>query len=194
MSVLKSFLMQKQNIMYATIKGTLTENDGVFSGFSASNYLELQQQLDTTKPFELVAKINVNSIGSAQTVIGTSTSTYIQLGVRGTGVAMMLLGTGGSSFNIGTLYSSTVLSTDTDYWIKGKFTGTKYELYLSTDGINWNLESSIESSTLISNSPITLQMGNGHTSNWYLRGSIDLSNSYIKLGATKYKIVAVPEE
>lgn len=185
-------MRKKEQIMYATIKGTLTESPyGVFSGFSASNFLELQQQLDTTKPFELVAKINVKSIGSAQTIIGTSTSTYIQLGVRGTGVAMMLLGTGGSSFNIGILYTSTVLSTNTDYWIKGKFTGTKYELYLSTDGINWNLENSIESSTLISNSPITLQMGNGHISNWYLHGSIDLNNSYIKLGSTKYNLQAV---
>ncbi len=192
MSLLKSFMMEKPKIMYATIKGSLTESPyGVFSGFSSSNYLKLQQQLDATKPFELVAKINISSIGSPYTVFGTSTSTYIQLGVRGTGVAMMLLGTGGSSFSIGTLYSSTVLSTDTNYWIKGKFTGTKYELYLSTDGTTWILEDSIESSTLISNSPITIQIGNGHTANWYLRGSIDLNRSYIKIDDTKYKLQAV---
>lgn len=177
--------------MYAIIQGTPTVQDGRVSGFSSSNYLKLQQQLDATKPFELVAKINISSIGSSQTVFGTSTSTYIQLGVRGTGVAMLLLGQGGASFNVGTLYGTTVLSTNTDYWIKGKFTGTKYELYLSTDGINWNLEKSIESSTLISNSPITLQMGNGHTDNWYLRGTIALNRSYIKIDDTKYKLQAV---
>ena len=44
MSMFHELMMRKkEQIMYATIKGTLTENDGIFSGFSASNYLALQQ-------------------------------------------------------------------------------------------------------------------------------------------------------
>ena len=50
MSMFHELMMRKkEQIMYAMIKGTLTESpEGVFSGFSSSNYLQVNNALPTT--------------------------------------------------------------------------------------------------------------------------------------------------
>ena len=63
MSMFYELMMRKkEQIMYATIKGSLTENDGVFSGFAYNNYLATQEIFDYSKDFEIVLKINTGTI------------------------------------------------------------------------------------------------------------------------------------
>ena len=58
MSMFHELMMRKkEEIMYATIKGTLTNTDGVISGFSSSNYLEVQGLYDFSQPFEIKLKM-----------------------------------------------------------------------------------------------------------------------------------------
>ena len=186
MSMFHELMMRKkEEIMYATIKGTLTENDGVFSGFSASNYLQLQQNLKNVDINEIVLKINIPSSSlnqsrymsalygciSITTYSGTSAFTYSVINTSGLG-----------DLSIGTLQP------DTDYWIKYVNDGTNCSAWLSEDGISFTKKSE-KSSTLITETSANNYIGGSGSR--YFGGSIDLNRSYIKLGSTKYNLQAV---
>lgn len=197
MSLLKAFMMEKPNIMYATIKGSLTENDGVFSGFGASNYLlgqtiitsEIQQQYLTSSEFKF--KVTLPSTISAEEQImyfpykgilngfSLRATKYIRWYVVSTDAYI----TSASTFELG----STI-------WIKGVIANNVATLYSSTDGTNWNNEGSVAITEIVPttiNMPIRIGVSGSSTPSGAWGGSIDLNRSYIKLGATKYNLQAV---
>lgn len=197
MSMFYELMMRKkEQIMYATIKGSLTESpEGVFSGFSSSNYLlgqtnitsEMQQQY--LQSFEFQTKIKISTI--------TQETQILYFPYRGILNGITLRSNGAirwyvisSNYNI---ISTSLFSNGDTVYIKGKISNGIATLYSSIDGTNWITEGSVTLGTLEAtdvNIPIRLGKS-GTTSAVGFEGSIDLNNSYIKLGSTKYNLQAV---
>ena len=189
MSMFYELMMRKkEEIMYATIKGTLTENNGVFSGFSASNYLEVNYTPQNINNYELGVKFTLgNSVSSTQTIIGQkSTNVHTpQLAIDSSRKLFFSFPNASHSWvSVNTTYA---LNIDTTYEAKMIWTGNKVYAYLKSNSV-WEL---VGESDLVTNGwdePILIGLDTGLNA-W--GGSIDLNNSYIKLGSTKYKLQAV---
>ena len=192
MSKLLAMVMKPKPIMYATIKGSLTENNGVFSGFSSSNYLELQQPftLNADTVAEIVFKINFDN-ETTQVYLGHPNTYGIQM-TKGTADSKihLYLGNNSSWTLIDNATGTTVLSSLTDYYIKVVFNKGNVQVLLSTDKTNWTTEIN-RNITLTEEYSYIIDLGRGRTNTQYLKGSIDLNQSYIKINNTKYQLQAV---
>lgn len=180
--------------MYATIKGSLTENDGVVSGFSQSNYLITQDvfPLQSTN-FEIVTRIKNTATDSNERcfvssryrtafIIGTTrvsanTFTFRLYGGNSTGT--------GASWN----KASEQITIDETQFFDVKFTynGTEYALYVN----GTKIISYTSSTALYGNDYMYYGKWDAGSNTNIFVGSIDLNNSYIKLGSTKYNLQAV---
>ena len=201
MSMFHELMMRKkEQIMYATIKGSLTENDGVFSGFSDNNYLEMQQaipNLDVNSFLEIELKVTMPETITRQQIVGTNNANY----------------TNNSTYDIGFqvyddnrlwahIYNSTSETRNAIYltapsalngkvcYIKYTIANSRMTISLSFDKITWvsNYYDLPTTFSYTKASRSVLGWGNGSSA---FAGSIDLSNSYIKLGSTKYNLQAV---
>ena len=195
MSMFYELMMRKkEQIMYATIKGTLTENDGVFSGFSSSNYLKIQNTINVNSStnFEMVVKVNFNNFTEYSTFVGSFNSYDITLRTGTDAKVCFNVGNGNSWIIINQSSKNTFLP-NTDYFFKIVLKNNKAQVFSSTNGTIWTQEIDREL-TISDQYNFNITLGIGRISATYFDGTIDLNNSYIKLGTTKYKIVAVPEE
>lgn len=175
--------------MYAIIQGSPTQSPyGVFSGFSVGSYLLTQQEIGN-KPFELVTKINLTTISALSTIFVGAGNPSLTVHIENSKLNMQI--GDGTSWVSSIQTGTTTISANTDYYVKLVFDGTSFIGYLSSDNTNWNKE--VEWVNTISVLPTYyLKIGNDRmSSTYYLRGSIDLNRSYIKLGSTKYKLQAV---
>ena len=177
-------MRKKEEIMYATIKGSLTENDGVFSGFSGTNYLALQNQftLSPTTKAEFNFKINISSLTNNNAIFGSITNYGLYVGVNSSGNLELFVGDNSSWTTTQT--GTTTLSTSTDYDIKLNINNNIATLY-----INGNIELTANLG-LVSTNTYDMGVGRGITTSDYFRGSIDINNSYVKVGV-KYNLQAV---
>lgn len=181
--------------MYVTIKGSLTESpSGVFSNFATNNYLSLQEtfKLDSTTVAEFKIKINISSFPGTMGVLGVPNSYGINFIVRSGKVLGLYVGNGTSWNIINNLSGTTVLTTDTDYFVKLVFDRGQISVLLSTDDVNYTTEIS-RTATISQEYSYNLVYGRARSDSQYFSGSIDLNGSSITLGTTKYKIVAIPE-
>lgn len=182
MSMFHELMMRKkEEIMYATIKGTLTESpEGVFSGFSDGNYLRINNinNFALADNWEIFLKIN-----SGGYLFGTNKRYGITFTKN-----KLYLSSNGTSWDIASGVGSG--SAPDNCYVRLKFTGTQYIFDYSTDKITWINSVTVNSSTKITNTINSLILGYWYT-NYYASGSIDLPNSYIKLGSTKYNLQAV---
>lgn len=190
--ILANMMSQKQQIMYATIKGTLTESpEGVFSGFSSSNYLNLQENIIYTNNFEMLFKITTGTSGTTQQIFeGSISNAGLTILISSDNKLFVSAGNGNGSWIVNTS-GTTILSTNTTYYVKFSYKNNVYKLELSTDNINWNTEISVANSSVLTS---TENRSIGYSTRFNSRvftGSIDLNQSYIKLGSTKYKLQAV---
>jgi len=202
MSLLKAFMMEKPNYMYATIKGSLTENDGVFSGFSASNYLQLQNtteisQISTFEKWEIQLRFSITEIEINNAILvysgSSSSNRSIQISKDGAKlrVSMSYTGTSNDLLSATNIYTFTSNDINSYFSIKIEYNNGTYNFYLQK---NNNAFSKIyyfnSANKMFYNSPFMIGSNDKNTSE-YFRGSIDLNQSYIKLGSTKYKLQAV---
>ena len=192
MSMFHELMMRKkEQIMYATIKGSPTESpEGVFSGFSANNYLKTSNNIiiNQSSDFEIVVKINISVFADLSAFIGTYG--YYGIVVR-TGVDYKFhcsIGNG-SSWLVSNLATNSTFSVNTDYFFKLTIKNGVITIFSSLDGNSWIEEGTTTVTLSEINTPINLGIGRINTT--YFNGSIDLNNSYIKLGSTKYKLQAV---
>ena len=187
--------------------GTLNKDGAVFSGFSGGtnsgtvNYLLLGARVDkgilsldsstyykyfetvtpTANSWEFVTRIHyVASSTQRQYIFSEKTSYGTTLEILTSGVIKFQVSNSDSSADIGVEEGTTVLTNNTDYWIKIEFTGSAYEAYISTDGQTWNKECSISSGdTKIANRGNWI-IGVSENIDRYFLGSIDISETYIK--------------
>ena len=192
MSMFYELMMRKkEEIMYATIKGTLTENDGVFSGFSSSSYLQIQNaiNINSSTNFEMVVKVNFNNFTENSTFVGSFNRYDITLRTGTNGKVYLNAGNGNSWIFVNE-ESTNAFLLNTDYYFKIVLKSNKAQVFSSTNGTNWVKE--IEKTFIIvSQYNFKITLGIGRISTTYFEGSIDLPNSYIKLGSTKYNLQAV---
>lgn len=172
-----------------TLNGTTsgipaTSADKIMSNFSGSNYLQLSKKLlpgNGTWKLRLKVKTG-NDVSSQHYLFGSSTNYYKTVGceLNAQGKFGVGITSNGSSWDIGWMSGTTVVSPNTWYWIQVSFTGTEYKFELSTDGINWNLEKSIQSSTPIyqSSSDSTMYLGTMGSKATYWQGEIDLKECW----------------
>jgi len=194
MSMFYELMMRKKTeIMYATIKGSLTENDGVFSGFSSSNYLITQDyiDIDNTSNIEIVVKINKPSNKDQNMFIATDTNFGFVLRTTYSGYISCYVGNG-NSFNIANGVTGThILDNNKDYYVKIKIANGSFNVMISEDNQTYITDNTFDISSLTTTKQYLVNFGIGRTTSTYFTGSIDLNNSYIKLGSTKYKLQAV---
>lgn len=155
-------------------------SDYVISGFSGSNYYQLKNRFNPSpKTWEVVLKFRLNNTGCEQGLMGYIGSGHFRLHVNSSNRIGLAVATVSNAWDIGEAYGTTSLSTNTDYWVKAEFTGSAYNFYISTNGIDYNLEGTINSTTSVV-FPIVTNLGVVLNTEWYLRGSIDLKESYAK--------------
>lgn len=198
MSMFYELMMRKkEQIMYVTIKGSLTENDGVFSGFSNFACLLMQEAptiLDITKyEFCLSFVAPANS----------ATREYLLAFLAGSREGISIINsTISCTFGrqVGTttdfrVTSSVTLTEGDSVIVRAGYKGNGvFFIAVSVNGGNWIEDTnSIELSQLSSLESQQISIGNAYlfASKSPFTSSIDLPNSYIKLGGTKYNLQAV---
>lgn len=171
-------------------------NDGVVSGFSTSNYIQLPSLFRPgSSPWERVVCFTTGSdVSPAQMItffnpVEDTTKTGGGFLSVYQGKVYMSLSSNNTSWNIvNDNVSNTTLSPNTTYYVKLKFTGTEYQKWLSITG-EFNGEETLEN-TVVSSTPIyqesTLYDRFGFRMSGLpqvFSGSIDLSKSYIKINS-----------
>lgn len=174
----------------ANIVGSFARiNKGVASGFSSGNYLKLSEAFNPeSNTWEAVIKFETLSDFSAQQIIlhpASSSGINVALVVDTTGKILAYASTDGSSWNIlNSATGTTILSPLTSYYIKMQYTGTAYEVYLSTDGNTFNLELSVSSSSFVKGG-FYLTLGAWASDERHVK-SIDLNQSYININGSRW--------
>lgn len=174
----------------ASIVGNFARLDkGVASGFSTSQYLKVPTTFNPeNNAWNLVLKFNIKNL-NYQYILGSSEATdygaplVIGVGKYADANGKLLISISSTSYQ-----GNTVLSINTDYWVKVDFTGTVYNVYLSTTGEfngEENLETSISSAPLVSATNIVLGTYRDADGS-ILYGSIDLSQSYISINGERW--------
>ena len=185
-NVRKYYKYDVDNPVYNIAKvGSITNNNGILSGFSASNYAQLPNSfVHNSQPWEIQFKVttgsNVNTQGCIceQLFNGskyTGLTLYIQSGT------FRMRGGNGSS-NIVDIDSSYSIKANTTYWFKAEFTGSKYNFYASTDGTSWTQVTSVSSNSILTdNYSMNIGRRNYSAGSYPWLGEIDLNESYIKV-------------
>lgn len=154
--------------------------------FTSSSFIALKTPFKPgSNVWELVVKIKTPiTMGTQDTLFGSYDSFYKTVGCElGTsGKIGVGITSNGSSWDISWLSGKTTLVANTWYWIKVSFTGSSYRYELSTDGKEYTLENSIDSSTpLYGADDSIMNFGKcGWRDDWW-KGLIDLSETYIKI-------------
>lgn len=192
MSKLLAMMMKPKNYMYATIKGSLTDNDGVFSGFSASNYLKIQEPftINSNTVIEIQTKINLTTNTLLSDILGTPNNYYLQLISGSESKLRFYLGNGSSWSILNAQAGITEIQANTDYYIRLLINNNNVKLLLSIDNTNWITEFDVNVS-ITEQYIYNITIGRGRTTGQYLRGSLDINQSYIKIANTKYQLQAV---
>lgn len=164
--------------------GNLTNTNGVLSGFSANDYATIPLNFNPTqKPYEVVFKFTgtngiIWNIGDVTTARGHIEFEVYQNKLYAEFAANETL--------IWSIEGVTTISPNTNYWVKLVYDGVDtYSLYLSTDGITWNLEGTATSSDFLGDGSteynlIGVQISGG-VIGYAFNGSIDLNGSYINI-------------
>lgn len=171
-----------------TVVGSPTINKGVVSGFSTANYLKINDTvpLATATTWEKVVKFTFATSTNNQAFIASgkdSSSSEDLLGTDSSNHPQMRVSVKASEWIVH-IYGSTTLTAGKTYWIKGEFTGSAYNLYLSTTGEfkgEETLEGSVSSTTKCLSK--TNYIGSTTITSYQYppTSSIDLSQSYIKI-------------
>ena len=175
--------------MYAIINGSPTQSPyGVFSGFSADNYLSIPNIPTYTQDdrVEFVFNFTLTTLSNS-TICGGAGAICVPV-IDADGKIQYY---GPSALNLTGQKGSNALIVNQNYWFKAIYDTTSFKGYISTDGTNWILDYTKSVSATFSRSGICNICRNTNNANQYLRGTIDIPNSYIKIGSTKYKLQAV---
>lgn len=160
---------------------------GVARGFSTSQTLQVPNTFNPeNNPWEFVTKFNLANNTTDQRIFGSHGNIYgLAIQVDTSGKLDLYASTNGSSFNL-MLYKkgTTTLAVNTDYWLKFEYTGSAYVTSLSTDGKEWTVEASVDSTSRLYNFG-TAYIGSNLTA-YGFDGSIDLNESYININGERW--------
>ena len=172
--------------------GSLTDNNGVISGFSSIVFgLQEVAFYPGNKAWEFVFKIRANLSSSANQMI-LSCSEYnagpIEIFIKNSKFTLALSSNGTTGDIADSVSGTYTVLTNTDYWLKLEFTGTAYNFYYSLDGIEYvaDIPSITSSTAVLGFSRMLIGIDHGissgsHVYQWPFLGSIDLKNCSIKI-------------
>lgn len=175
-------------LLNATVVGELNKNNGIYSGFGTSNYLQSNFIPDLTNPFTFIMKFKQNSTRSYNWLFATTGSEHKGFACFINSSNKLFLSTGNSAGNGWQIDRAGVseLSNNRDYWLKYTFDGTStHNVYLSTTG-EFNGEETTEftktdGSGIYSASSLLLGHNYSWNGNHYFDGFIDMLNTSITI-------------
>lgn len=188
---------EKQEIQnnVSKVGSCVIDKNGIASNFGNNSYVTFGKLNTDDNPWEMVFKVKYKEHSGFQRFCGSSSDNAKNLLITSddNDKLSLYLSTNGSEWNISRDDSKTTLVNNTTYYIKALFNGTNYILSLSTDGINYNEEINEASTTPMYNGVSTnFQIGCAFSAesqyNW--QGTIDLKESYIKIGTNEKKYFA----
>lgn len=172
-----------------TLTGTPTITNGVASGFSTSDYIQPNCMFDNAynsgSVWKWKTKFNLETISVFNSILGGGSGSYLPDLYVGTGNKIgTSLSSNGTSYDIGEyVVGTTDIQASTDYWVEWGWTGSVYYIDLSTDGVNYSREVSINSTSPLYSSGVNkLQIG--FRVGQYLHGTIDLKETSFALQNT----------
>lgn len=165
-------------------------NGNVISGFTDTNYITVDQALaglNTADNFEMVFKVTTGNDISLQQYV------FCGYGTTARDVVIFLyqsrwamqLSSNGTDYDIYDGLSYETPSPNTTYWLKLKFLGTRYVLSVSTDGATFKGIISVDNSTKVVNCNSHDLGAIAGATDWYWRGSIDLSGCYVNMNGVR---------
>lgn len=174
--------------------GSLTNNNNVISGFNSNDYALLPVNFQPgNSSWEIFLKITTGTLLTTEEnifsfTIGTNnTGRYgLRLLIEPTNHYLdYTLGTSTTAWVSGS--TQYIMSANTEYYLKFRFTGTEYIVGISTDN-----ESFIETS--VTNSDVVQPFAKCYLGTWtdyqgqwkYFNGSIDLNECYIDVDGVRY--------
>jgi hypothetical protein len=162
---------------FTAVGSPVISDDGVASGFSTSNYVKIPYVADRSKTWTQYIEFTTSSDVITQQRIWAEdrpfsnayTSRFIldpskKIAYRFTSDGTTYIG--GSINRLGTH----TIQPNTKYILKAEFTGTSYNMYLSINGSDYELDYSLQSTDVLENLPSVL----GFWSEYPFLGSIDL--------------------
>ena len=170
-----------------TEKGSLKIYNGLVSGFSSSNYLEVTPSFNVSSAqnWEVVYKIiTSDKITTGQSVCGhtgSSTADPIAITTNTSKHFALTVSSSTSSTFINAVSGTYTMLPNTAYWLKVTFDGSKYVLSYSLDGINFTEDVVKESTKVPYTSNLVLGRQQGDSSEFPFLGTIDLKDCYIKI-------------
>ena len=177
----------------------------VVSGFGEkTNYIKIPTVFNAYNvDFEYCVKFNLTTINSRNKLIGSSDEVDTKLPtiqVNSSGhPGWSIPASSGSSWQSGDLYATDYdVLPNTWYWMKLVRSGNTYTLYMSTDGENWQDVQTYSGSDMYNNTQYHLAVGtDNYGSNAGLdsvtKGSIDLSETYIKINGSNWWVPSITE-
>ena len=172
--------------------GSLTNNNGVLSGFSESNYAQINQIPSSVTSFEIVMKVTTGASVTSeqdQVILGQLNNfTSPQIGLNTTTQKFSLLVADTPTSWGASIYSLNTASLNTTYWFKGTWDGTTISFYLKTsEEAAWELQGST-SQTAVEWSQLMV-IGNDYAApgmTKYFQGTIDLNGCYININGSRW--------
>lgn len=183
-----------EDVYNVNIVGSLTNNNGILSGFSTSNYATSSYTFNPSNSnWEVVVPITTASSFVDSDFLGSAVNNDfgIHLQLLTDGKLHLYLSSNGTSHNIASnVAGASTLSANTKYWIKTAFNGTSYNVYSSTTG-EFNGEE-ITQITVNSNATLctmtTTVLGRNLSPSYPnpFNGSIDLNGCYINIDGQRF--------
>ena len=172
--------------------GSLINTDGVLSGFSSDNYaIANTDTADSPWELKLVFTTGAN-VATQQCLVGDPS------GVPYNGLYIFLdnytltfgISSTGTSWDVANAVGTYTPLINTQYYVKLIFTGTSYDLYVSTDDETYENVGSVTSSLIkVNNENFLGYYGYGESSPFL--GSIDTNESYIKVDGDVWQDISV---
>lgn len=174
----------KENFKKHIVSGSCIIEDGVAYNFSTSNRMSpfggKKNFNPSTTPWEWMFVIEPTTLNVYQIIAKSNHAYGTSIVILATNLVRFNASSGTSSFNIGTIDSTKVLELNKKYWLQVKYTGTQYELHISENGIDFELQGTIAKSTAIRTGDLRFGINNGDNTDIY-KGKLYIKESYIKV-------------
>lgn len=177
-------LMQPNATPYSD--GLPTYEDGIASGFSSSSLYKLPETANmpaNLSSMEVVFKLypTASKAQFALSYVGEQEALTIR--ILTSQVSVYGTAEGGTSWGLFT-HTSATISLNAWCWVKVTFDGTKYVSSLSTDGVEYTVFGTTETTTPLAAGSV-FAVGGDYGRGYYFNGKIDLSASYINYNGSR---------
>ena len=171
--------------------GSLTDDNGILSGFSTSNYATLPTVFPSMADWECGLKIKFSVPNDTQYFFNTGASGAYSflIGISSNGVFSLHIASGGTTWNIAQDKKGTLVAqADTYYYIKFGFNGSEYYLDYSLTGEDGSYirDITVTSTTLTAQPTAPANIGNSWTSETSSYLTLDLNNAYINIDGSRW--------